>query len=227
MMPKSATQLNTMILTTIHTMPMPIKFAMKSIFKLPVFRLLILLAVLQPLSACIPLVITAATVTAVDINLDRRTAGKYWDDNALELKLRSDIGNDATLGADINVSVTVFNGVVLLTGEVNSDEQRQRAAELVEKYKINNEVASIVNALSLAGKTNLSSRINDAWITAKIRAKLIQAKEPPASAVKVVTEHGKVYLLGRVTHAEGDAFIETISGISGITHIVKVFEYLD
>ena len=189
------------------------------------FALIILsLAALQLLSACIPLVFTAVTVTAVDVSLDRRTAGKYWDDNALEVKLGRAIGNDAALGSGINVSVTAFNGIVLLTGEAYSDDQRQRVEELANGYE---ETRKVVNELELAGKTNLSSRLNDAWITGKVKTRLLQLSEPPPSAVKVVTEHGKVYLLGRVTRAETEAVVETIRDISGVTHIVKVFEYTD
>ena len=189
------------------------------------FALIILsLVTLQLLSACIPLVLTAATVTAIDVTLDRRTAGKYWDDNALEVKVRRAIGNDDAIGSGINVSVTVFNGIVLLTGEVYNDDQRQRVEELAKGYE---ETRKVVNELQLAGKTNLSSRLNDAWITGKVKTRLLKLSDPPPSAVKVVTEHGKVYLLGRVTRAETEAVVETIRGISGVTYIVKVFEYLD
>ena len=189
------------------------------------FALIILsLVTLQLLSACIPLVLTAATVTAIDVTLDRRTAGKYWDDNALEVKVRRAIGNDDAIGSGINVSVTVFNGIVLLTGEVYNDDQRQRVEKLAKGYE---ETRKVVNELELAGKTNLSSRLNDAWITGKVKTRLLKLSDPPPSAVKVVTEHGKVYLLGRVTRAETEAVVETIRGISGVTYIVKVFEYLD
>ena len=193
-----------------------------------VAAIIVLLAALQSLSACLPLVVTAATVTAVDVTLDRRTTGRYWDDNALEVKLRSDISNDPALGNDINVSVTVFNGVVLLTGEVNSDKQRQRASTLANTYKKTGEVASVVNELALAGKTNVFSRfINDPWITSKVKVRLLKVPELPSNAVKVVTEHSKVYLLGKVTRGEADAAVEAIRDIKGITHIVKVFEYTD
>ena len=185
-----------------------------------------LIAALPSLSGCIPLVLTAASVTAIDVSLDRRTPGKYWDDNALELKVRSDIGTDAALEG-VNVSVTAFNGVVLLTGQVANDQQRVRAKELVERYKENGEVSVVVNELTLAGRTNISSRLNDSWVTGKVKLALLKAPEFPASAVKVVTEHGKVYLLGRVTRAEGDEAVAAISGISGVTHIVKVFVYTD
>ena len=197
--------------------------------KVPAVKILmrvLLLVTLLPLNACIPLVITAS-VTAIDVSLDRRTPGKYLDDNTLELKLRNDFGLDPALGADVNISVTSFNGIVLLTGEVNSDEQRQRASVVAEQYKTNGEVASVANELTLAGKTNLTSRLNDIWITGKVKARLLKTPDLPASAIKVVTEHGKSYLLGRVTNAEADAAVNAIRDIRGITHIVKVFEYID
>ena len=187
---------------------------------------ILLLITLLPLNACIPPVITAS-VTAIDISQDRRTPGKYLDDNTLELKLRNDFDQDPALGSGVNISVTAFNGVVLLTGEVNSDDQRQRASTVAEQYKINGKVASVSNELTLSGKTNFSSRLNDIWITGEVKARLLETPNLLASAVKVVSEHGKVYLLGRVTNVEADATVDAIRDIRGITHIVKVFEYID
>lgn len=177
-------------------------------------------------SACVPLLLTAATVTVLDVSQDRRTAGTYLDDNKLEIRLRNDIAQDQSL-TGINASVTAFNGIVLLTGEANSDVQRQRVSQLAETYKTSGEVRNVVNELKLAGKTNISSRINDTWITAKVKARLLKAKNLPASTVKVVTEHGKVYLLGQVTAIEAEAAVAAIHGIGGVTHIVKVFEYIE
>ncbi|MGI9311528.1 MAG: BON domain-containing protein, partial [bacterium] len=178
------------------------------------------------LAACVPLVLTAATAGVVDVSLDRRTPGTYWDDNALEIKLRGDIAADDALGEQVNVSVTVFNGVVLLTGEVNSDDQRQRVETLVLAYKSGGEVAHVVNELILAGKTNITSRVNDAWLTGKAKAALLNS-QVPHNTVKVVTEHGKMYLLGIVTRAEAEAAVTAVRGIGGATHIVKVFEYVE
>ncbi len=186
----------------------------------------VLLAALQAVSACVPLVVTA-TVAVVDIALDRRTAGKYWDDNVLEVKLRGDISQDEALGDGINVSVTALNGIVLLSGQVNNDTQRQRAEQLARKYIDSGEVSNVVNELALAGKTNLSSRLNDTWITGKVKARLLNVENLPTTAVKVVTEHGKVYLLGQVTQIEAEAAVEAARTVRGVTHIVKVFEYIE
>jgi len=184
---------------------------------------LVLLAALQGLAGCVPLVLTAATVTAVEVSLDRRTPGKYLDDNLLEVRLRGDLGEDPSLGGEVNISVTSFNAIVLLTGEVNSDEQRRRAGEIVQR---DSETRKLVNELELAGKTNVVGRINDSWLTSKVKARLFNT-ENLASKIKVVTEHGKVYLLGLVTQPEADAAVEAVRSVRGVTHIIKVFEYIE
>ena len=176
-------------------------------------------------SGCVPLVAITAAATTVDVASDRRTTGKYVDDNSLELKLRKQFAGDESLGKGVNISVTVFNGVVLLTGEVNSDAQRQHAEQLSYEHA---ETAKVVNELELAGRTNLTSRANDAWITAKVKTKIWGALDLKSSqAIKVVTEHGRVYLLGQVSRAEADIAVDAIRGVRGVTHIVKVFEYIE
>jgi osmotically-inducible protein OsmY len=47
----------------------------------------------------------------------------------------------------------------------------------------------------------------------------------PANYVKVVTENSVVYLIGIVTQAEADAAAEIARNTSGVTKVVKVFEY--
>lgn len=193
-----------------------------------VFALSVALLVAVPsITACLPVAITTATVTAISVSQSRRTPGTYLDDNALELKLRADIAKDAIVGRGVNISVTTFDGLVLLTGEVNSDEQRQRVSELAEVYKQTREVIFIANELELAGRTNISSRFNDAWLTTKVKTRLFKAKNLSASSVKVVTEHGKVYLLGIVTRAEDAAAVDAVRRVNGVTHIVKVLKHTD
>jgi len=184
---------------------------------------LILAAALPVLAGCVPVLLATATVTAVDVSLDRRTTGAYIDDNLLEFRLRGQVRQDESLGDAVNISVTSFNGIVLLTGEVNTDEQRRRAGEIVQADV---STRKVVNELELAGKTNVIGRANDALLTSKVKAQLIK-DENTSPTIKVVTEHGKVYLLGLVTQAEAEAAVESARAVSGVTHIVKVFEYIE
>ena len=178
----------------------------------------------QILTACVPLAIGTATVTAVDLYMERRTVKQSVDDNTLELKLRKEYLSDEKLGSAVNISTTIINGIVLLTGEVHNDEQRQYAEKLARSYIDTREV---VNELELSGQTNMTSRANDSYITGKVKSKLVRADGVPSTNIKVVTERGKVYLLGLVTHPEAEAAVDAARSVSGVTHIVKVFEYID
>ena len=143
-------------------------------------RARILFALLAPLllAACEAVLFTTAVVTAVDVSIDRRTPGRYLDDNRLELKLRGVFSSDEALDG-VNISVTVLNGIVLLTGETHSDAQRRRAEELAQEHP---EARKVVNELQLSGATNLPSRVNDAWITGKVKARLLNVRNFPDSA---------------------------------------------
>ena len=44
--------------------------------------------------------------------------------------------------------------------------------------------------------------------------------------VKVLTEAGVVYLMGLVSPQEGDAAVEIARTTSGVSRVVKVFEYV-
>ena len=178
----------------------------------------------QIITACVPLAIGTATVTAVDLYMERRTVKQSVDDNTLELQLRREYMGDESLGNAVNISTTIINGIVLLTGEVHTDEQRQYAEKLARSFVDTREV---VNELELSGRTNMNSRANDSYITGKVKSKLVRADGVPSTNIKVVTERGKVYLLGLVTHPEAEAAVEAARSVSGVTHIVKVFEYID
>jgi osmotically-inducible protein OsmY len=47
-----------------------------------------------------------------------------------------------------------------------------------------------------------------------------------ANSIKVVTERGTVYLLGRVTQREGQMAGEVARGVGGVQKVVKIFEYI-
>jgi osmotically-inducible protein OsmY len=194
---------------------------LSSVKILPSRLLFVIIAAVM--SACIPIAVGVATVTAIDLAYDTHTIGQKIDDNSLEVKLRADFLTDDQLGTSENISVTAINGIVLLTGEVHTDAQRQHASALA-KSRV--ETREVVNELELSGKTNLTSRANDSYITGKVKSKMIAADGVPSSNIKVVTERSKVYLLGLVTKAEADAAVEVAKSVRGVTHIVKVFEYI-
>jgi osmotically-inducible protein OsmY len=112
---------------------------------------------------------------------------------------------------------------VLLTGEVKDDAMKQTVEREVSAIE---GVQSVVNELEIAGPSSLTSRSSDSLITTKVKASFVDTKDLYANAIKVTTERGIVYLMGRVTPREGELAGEVARGVSGVQKVVKVFEYI-
>ena len=172
------------------------------------------------LSACAPLVV-GGPVMGTMMAVDRRTTGTQVEDEGIELRSANRLSE--LLGDRGHVNVTSFNRQVLLTGEVPSAQDRQRVEQVVLGVE---NVRSVVNDLAVMPPTSLGQRSNDTFITGKVRASLVDAKDLSASAFKVVTERNVVYLMGRVTPREAQRATEIARGVSGVSKVVRVFEML-
>lgn len=173
------------------------------------------------LSACAPLVIGGGAMVGTLMVLDRRTAGAQVEDEGIELRAASRIRE--TLGERAHVNVTSYNRQVLLTGEVATAEDGQKVEQIVRGVE---NVLSVVNDLGVMPPSSLTQRSNDTFITGKVRASLVDAKDLTASAFKVVTERNVVYLMGRVTQREAKRSAEIARGVNGVRKVVRVFEVI-
>jgi osmotically-inducible protein OsmY len=172
------------------------------------------------LSGCVGLV-AAGAVSGTLAASDRRTFGAQTEDKAIAVKAEVKFPN--LVGNAGHVNIASFNRRVLLTGEVRDQEMKDAVEREVRAIE---GVLSVTNELEIAGPSSYTSRSSDALITTKVKASLVDAKDISANSVKVVTERGNVYLMGRVTQREGGIAAEIARGVSGVYKVVKVFEYI-
>lgn len=172
------------------------------------------------LSACVPLVMGGAAVGTL-VAVDRRTSGTQLEDEGIEFRATNRL--HGLYGDRAHVNVTSWNRQVLLTGEVPTQEDRQKAEQTLREVE---NVRSVVNDLVVAPPSSLSQRSNDTLITGKVKASFVDAKDLVSAAFKVVTERGVVYLMGRVTQREATRATEIARGVSGVTKVVRVFEII-
>jgi osmotically-inducible protein OsmY len=177
-------------------------------------------ATLGSLQGCIALLGAGAVAGGLSLN-DRRTSGTQLDDEAIELKSGGRI-RDA-IGDNGHVIVTSYNRIVLISGEVPSESDKAAAAKAVAGIE---NVANVVNELEVGPNSTLSTRSSDTVITARVKSALIDAKDIQASAIKVVTERGIVYLMGRVTEREASRAADIARAQSSVMKVVRVFEIL-
>ncbi|PIT80260.1 BON domain-containing protein [Limnohabitans sp. 15K] len=178
----------------------------------------VLAAALSSLSACAPLLVGGAVMTGV-VATDRRTAGTQLEDEAIELKVASAVRRD--LGERVHLNVTSFNRKVLLSGEARSQADKDRAEKLAQSQE---NVQSVVNDLAVAMTSSVTQRSKDIVITSQAKAAFIDAKDLQVNSIKVVTERGVVYLMGRVTSREAKRASDIVRGIGGVTKVVRVFD---
>jgi osmotically-inducible protein OsmY len=178
----------------------------------------VLLASLASLSACAPLIVGGAVMTGV-MATDRRTTGTQVEDESIEIKVASAVRQD--LGDRVHLNVTSFNRQVLLSGEVRTAADKERAEKLAQSQE---NVNSVVNDLAVMPVSTLTQRSKDTVTTGRVKAAFVDAKDLQVNAVKVVTERGIVYLMGRVTSREAKRATDIARSISGVTKVVRVFE---
>lgn len=123
-----------------------------------------------------------------------------------------------------HINVHSYNKVVLLTGEVPSSELRTLAGDTARNYR---GARQVHNEIQIQGATSMLARTNDAWLSTKVKSKLLAYRDIKGSRVKVITENGVVYLMGLVTRGEADRITNVASNTGGARKVVRVFEYID
>jgi osmotically-inducible protein OsmY len=182
---------------------------------------LLTLAAASTLPACAPVLVGGAMLGGALASVDRRTAGTQVEDQSIELKAVArvrEVTNDQA-----NANATSYNRIVLLTGEVPDDATRGAVEQAIGRIE---GVRSVVNELAVMGKTTFTARSNDAVLSARVKAGFIDAKDLQANTVKVTTERGVVYLMGRVTEREATRAVAVARSVPGVQKVVRVFEIL-
>ncbi|MGV1044504.1 BON domain-containing protein [Limnohabitans sp.] len=173
---------------------------------------------LSGLSACAPLLLGGAVMTGM-VATDRRTTGSQVEDEGIEIKVGSAIRQE--LGDSVHLNVTSYNKQALLTGEVRTQALKERAEKLAQSQE---NVRTVVNDLAVTLPSSLSQRSKDTVITGQVKAGFLDAKDLQVNAIKVVTERGIVYLMGRVTPREAKRATDIARSVGGVSKVVRVFE---
>lgn len=187
----------------------------------PMAKALACVALLTTLSGCAGLVAGGAVMSAVSAN-DRRTLGAQTEDAAIDIKGESRARS--IVGEQGHVNVASFNRKVLLTGEVRDEAMK---ADVEREVRAISGVTGLVNELEVGPASKYTSRSNDALITTKVKASLVDMQTISVNSFKVVTERGNVYLMGMVTPREAQIGTDVARGVSGVQKVVKVFEYIN
>ncbi len=181
------------------------------------------------LSGCTGLLIGGAvvgTATAVSTLHDRRTPGTVVDDRNLELLISKKLLENKFIDNNSHTNLTIYNGVVLLTGEAANSNVKSNIISLVRSTP---NVRAVKEDVAIMPNSSLLSRSNDSAITTKVKTALLSLNLPKfdPSLLNVSTARGKVYLMGLVSRSEAAAIMDKARRVRGVLSVTDVFEYKD
>ncbi|WP_299071024.1 BON domain-containing protein [Accumulibacter sp.] len=176
---------------------------------------------LPMLQGCLPVVAASAVSGGALATLDRRSLGTQTDDETVEWKASSRVGEK--FSDNVHLNFTSYNRRVLVTGEVPSEEVKGEIERIVAGIP---QVQGVYNELAVAPVTSFSTRSNDSYITTRVKSRFVDSGKFSAVHVKVVTEAGVVYLLGLVTQREADSAIQVARTTSDVKKVVNLLEII-
>jgi osmotically-inducible protein OsmY len=183
------------------------------------------LAVKQTLtSALLILLVSGCTSVAGPSDAGVRTSLEMRTDE----RIASDV-QERIRGADwrfdkSHIVVASHRAVVLLAGQVPSEELRQLAQQVAQAAA---EVRRVHNELIVGPAMPVANRAGDAWLATKVNSALASDATIDERLVDVTVVDGAVYLLGRLAPAQADAAVTAIQAVPGVKKIVRVFEYVE
>lgn len=175
------------------------------------------------LAGCVPAALVGGAVGAgaLLMTADRRSGETQEADRTIEAA-----AGDAVVRAlpgRGHVNITSYYRKVLITGEVPSAQDSQLVAAQVRAVP---GVAGVVNELAVMPESSTLQRSNDGLITSKVRIRLMNQNGVPAGSIRVTTERGTTYLMGRLTATETALATEVARQTDGVQRVVRVIDLI-
>lgn len=140
----------------------------------------------------------------------------------------NDLGSDAELKAILvadrthdysDVDLTIFEGRLMLTGSVASEDARRR---LVENAFRASGVDQVIDEIFVGDRTPFRRGVSDSRIDAAIKTKYIASGDVRSGNYKIAVSSGVVFLLGVARdQKELDAALKIASETAGVRSVVS------
>lgn len=162
-------------------------------------------------------------VTGAGLAYDHYRVERGINDRYIAVQIESAIYSLPDTYENSNISIATFDSMVLLSGQAKTKEQR---AQIVQIAKTVPNIKRLYNFITIGEPTSVSTDINDAWITTKVKSSILSQRTLDASNIKVVTVDHIVYLLGKLERDQADTTIDIARETKGVKKVVTMFEYV-
>ena len=147
-----------------------------------------------------------------------RSMGAVVDDATIKVNIAAKfIGSEDNLF--VNISTTVLQGRVLLTGLVENQEIRIDAVRKV--WEVNG-VKEVINEIQVGNRDSLKEYANDLWINTQAKGLAAKAVGLRVVGYNFETIQGKVYIAGITSRPKQlEDLIDAVKTVKGVKEIVN------
>jgi len=173
-----------------------------------------------PLAACIETAVVGGAAAGTSVALQERGV----KGTASDIGIRSEIVHywtqtDQRYLSDLNLQI--YEGRVLVSGEVANEDLRAQAIQLAWKAK---GVREVINEVEVGGAGGVGTYWRDSLIVRELDFRLLTTKGVPYNDVSIECFNGVVFLIGVADTQEG---IDGASNVArNIKNVRKVVNYM-
>ncbi len=186
--------------------------------------LITLTAAVTLLSGCVaaPLLVGAgAGAGAVALSDDRRPQAQIAQDDASTSRIKELLDQQKLADSPNHIRYTVYNGVVLLVGQVANDNIRALAYQAAQSAP---GVKNVINELTVGPALSTTQIAEDGYLSSKVRTKLATTRDFKSKHLTIVVENGSVYLMGLMTSEEQRIAVAVTRDVDGVKRVVRIME---
>lgn len=153
-------------------------------------------------------------------NDQSQTAGEYFDDSVITTSVKSKILGEKGLSS-LSINVVTKDGVVTLSGKIDTNAHSDLAVNVAKQV---NGVNGVVNNLLVdaAAHQSVGEYVDDASITAAVKAKILKEKGLSTLNISVETKDNVVTLTGKTDSAEHSRLATRVAkSVDGVKSVVN------
>jgi osmotically-inducible protein OsmY len=146
----------------------------------------------------------------------QKSAGNLVDDGTIATSVKASLlAEKGVPSGDVNVEV--YKGVVLLSGFVKTQAEKDAAGKVAKTVK---DVATVRNEIAVHPATSMGTKLDDTMLVSKVKTALIDAKDVKSGQINVEARGGVVQLGGFVSGEKmKERALAVAKGVSGVKRV--------
>lgn len=176
------------------------------------------------LSGCASFISNGTGSAPVGTESGARSLGQVFIDSSIERTAKINLYKLDSRFKQSRVNIESFHGNVLLTGQVPDAHLKQLAED---NLRAMTDVKTVHNYITVGNQIGYNSIMQDTTVTANTRGLIMKAVVVSDSKVRIHTEDGILYVMGRLNQAEINDLNQVLQQVGNVTKIITLIDNVE